>query len=184
MNENFELKKLISKKKIVRRISGLASQIGHDYSDQAILLIGLLNGSFVFLSDLVRELSQYHLTISVDFMRVASYGSETKSSEKPTLLQDISFHVRKKHVLLVDDILDTGHTLSFVIQYLNAFEPLSVKSCVFLDKPDRRQVNIHADYVGFTVPDVFVVGYGLDYQGRFREMPSISALQLPETVMK
>lgn len=182
MNEQIELKNIISKNKIQNRIMALASQIGHDYTDKPLFIIGLLNGSFIFLSDLVRELSRFDLTISVDFMRVASYGTGTVSSEKPTLLQDISLHVKNRHILLVDDILDTGHTLSFVIQYLNAFEPLSMKSCVFLDKPDRRKLSIYADYVGFTIPNVFVVGYGLDYQGRFREMPSISTLVLSKSV--
>lgn len=160
--------------KIHERVAELAGQIAEEYSNRPLMIIGLLNGCFIFLADLVRQLNTHQLSLIIDFMRVSSYGSETVTSGKPTLIQDIKIDVKGRHVLIVDDILDSGYTLHFVIRYLNAMDPLSLKTCVCLDKPSRRQLDIQADYIGFTVPDGYVVGYGLDYDGRFRECPDIS----------
>lgn len=176
MNQNIQFKTLFTEHQIQERVAQMAEEIASDYSDNTLMVVGLLNGSFVFLADLVRQLSKRHLSLTVDFMRISSYGSNTVTSGKPTLNQDFSFDVKDRHVLIVDDILDTGHTIEFVMKYLNAFHPLDIRSCVCLDKPERRQVDIGADYVGFIVPDVFVVGYGLDYNGRFREMSSIAII--------
>jgi len=176
MNGNIKLKTLITEKQIKQRVAALSREISAHYSGETLMIVGLLNGSFIFLADLVRQLNQYKLHLIVDFMRIYSYGSNTVTSGKPTLCQDVTIDVKGRHILIVDDILDTGHTIEYVIQYLSAFKPLSLRSCVCLDKTGRRQANVQADYVGFTIPDVFVVGYGLDYDGRFREIPDISIL--------
>jgi hypoxanthine phosphoribosyltransferase len=172
MQEPFRV--IFDAQKIHERVAELARQIAEEYGNRPLMIIGLLNGCFIFLADLVRQLNSHHLSLVIDFMRVSSYGSETVTSGKPTLMQDIKIDVKNRHILVVDDILDSGHTLHFVIRYLNAMDPRSLKTCVCLDKPSRRQLNIQADYVGFTVPDEYVVGYGLDYEGRFRECPDIS----------
>ncbi|MBN2104841.1 hypoxanthine phosphoribosyltransferase [bacterium] len=176
MNSNIKLKPLITEKEIKQRVAALAEEIGTQFSGNTLMIVGLLNGSFIFLADLVRQLNSYHLHLIVDFMRITSYGSNTVTSGKPTLCQDVSINVKERHVLIVDDILDTGYTLEFVVNYLKALDPFSLSVCVLLDKSERRQIDIRADYVGFTVPDAFIVGYGLDCDGRFREMPDIAVL--------
>ncbi len=173
-NENLTL--LISESKLKQRIKSLVKRIAHDLRGNELVVIGLLRGSFMFLSDLARMLYLQDIPLIIDFMIVSSYGSQTKSSGNVKLIRDISVNIEGKNVLLIDDILDTGQTLNFVAKHLIDKKPALLKSCVFLNKTVPRTVDFKPDYVGFTVPDSFVVGYGLDYNGRYRELPHISIL--------
>jgi hypoxanthine phosphoribosyltransferase len=176
MTPNMHLELLISEDKIRKRVSELAGQIASDYKGVTPTLIGVLNGSFMFLADLIRELNKSQLSLYVDFIRAASYGAGTVSSGAPEISLPNSLPVRNRPILLVDDILDTGFTFQAIRNEISRQYPSDIKSCVCLDKPARRKVNIEADYVGFTVPDTFVVGYGLDYDGQFRELSAVSVL--------
>ena len=174
------LEPLITEEKIKVRVQKLVETLVEDFTGDELVVIGLLKGSFMFLSDLVRLLYQHEIPLLIDFLTVFSYGSGTESSGEVRLDRDISVDVQNKRVLLVDDILDSGRTLYFVSKHLLKKNPLLLKTCVFLDKPSRRVVSFHADYVGFTVPDAFVVGYGLDYDGRYRELPHVAVLSMGE----
>jgi len=140
----------------------------------------VLKGSFMFTADLVRRLYEEKVPIQIDFLQVSSYGSGTESSGQLKLTRDISMDIRSHHVLLVDDILDTGRTSAFVHKHLKERDPAWLKTCMFLDKPARRVVPFKPDFVGFTVPDAFVVGYGLDFDGRYRERPDISLVRFKD----
>ncbi|MBN1782277.1 hypoxanthine phosphoribosyltransferase [bacterium] len=174
--DRIHLKPLISENDIRDRVKSLAREIVEDFTGASLTLIGLMNGSFMFMADLVRELNQYQVSMYVDFMRITSYGPSQITSGEPELCQDITLTIQNRHVLVVDDILDTGLTLQFVLNHLKILCPESMKTCVCLDKPGRRRVDLKADYTGFEIPDAYVVGYGLDYEGRFRDMPSVSVL--------
>jgi len=178
MNGNMHLTLLFSEEQIRERISELARQIVADYIDLTPVLIGVLNGSFIFLADLVRELNKNDLSCCVDFIRAASYGSGMTSSGDPRISPGNSFQVTDRHVLLVDDILDTGLTFQAIREEMVRQHPADIRSCVCFDRPGRRKVDIQADYVGFAVPEAFIVGYGLDYGGQFRELPFVSILSL------
>lgn len=164
---------LISEATIRTRVRALARQIEEDYRDRELVIVSLLNGTVLFLADLVRHLE---LPLRLDFMGVSSYGAGTTSREL-VFTKDLKLDVRGRHVLLVDDILDTGRTLHAVTQKLRELKPKSLKVCVFLEKKARREEKVRAHYVGFQVPDVFVVGYGLDYAERFRHLPFVGVLQ-------
>ncbi len=172
-NRSFSLLPLIAEEQIKNRIEILADQITSDLGFSDLVMIGLLNGSFIFLADTVRALHRRGMKIWVDFIRVESYGMGSESTGKVEMKYPLSLNIENRNVLLVDDILDTGHTLQFVTQYLQQKHPHVLKTCVLLDKPSRRKVSIQPDYVGFQVPDVFIVGYGLDYQYQFRELPGL-----------
>lgn len=169
-------KPLFKSGQIKQRIVSLAREIADDFRDAEPVVVGLLKGSFMFLSDLIRQIHQQDIPLFVDFMGVSSYGDSTESSGSVSLVLDVTMDVKDRPVLLVDDIIDTGRTLEFAQRHLMTKKPGLLKTCVLLDKPSRRAVSIQPDYVGFTVPDAFVVGYGLDYQGRYRELPFISIL--------
>ena len=154
----------------------LVDRMAADFEGDELHVIGLLRGSFMFTADLVRLLYRHHIPLIVDFMTVSSYGGGTESSGAVKMTRDIDIDLRGQQVLLVDDILDTGRTLDYASRRLAETQPASLKTCVFLDKPSRRVVPFEADYVGFTVPDFFVVGYGLDYDGRYRELPHLSVV--------
>lgn len=169
----FSLKQIISEKEIREKTEEMADRIAGDCPKEEIVVIGLLKGSFMFMADMVRLLHQRQISLQLDFMAVSSYGSST-SPGKLLMSRDISTNIWGRFVLLMDDILDTGKTMQFVHKHLMQLKPSDLKTCVFLDKPERRKVAYNANYVGFTVPDEFVVGYGLDYDNRYRELPYVA----------
>jgi hypoxanthine phosphoribosyltransferase len=164
---------MLSTERIARRVAELAAQISADFSDRPLLVVGVLKGAWVFMADLIRQLT---IPVRCDFVRVSSYGMETVSSGEPELLLDITEPIRGCDVLVVDDILDTGISSRWLRDHLQTKEPARVRLCVLLDKPVRRQADIQADYVGFTIPDRFVVGYGLDSGERWRELPYVGVV--------
>ena len=165
---------LFTQAQVAGRIREMAREITRDYAGKAPLVVGILRGSFIFMADLVR---QVELPLHLDFMSASSYGAGTVSSGKVNIRLDLQEDIAGRDVLLVEDILDTGNTLSKLVAELQARGPASLKLCVLLDKPDRRTKPIQADYVGFTIPDAFVVGCGLDYDQRYRNLPYIGILK-------
>ena len=165
---------LLSRQEIASAVQRLASEVRCDYSDTAPLLVGVLRGAFIFMADLVRALN---MAVTVDFVRISTYGSGTRSSGKPRIAQGLPSAIRGQQVLVVEDIVDTGITTRFLLDYLKKRGAASVKLCAMLSKPSRREVDVTIDYLGFTVPDVFVVGYGLDYAQRYRYLPDICVLE-------
>ncbi len=163
---------LFTRDKIQKRVEEMGRQIRSDYEDKKIMTISLLKGSFVFTADLVREID---LPIRVEFMITSSYGHATVNSGKVKIVQDIEADLSDYDVLVVDDIADSGVTLDFIMKHLAGKNPKSLASCVLLDKPSRRTTDIEADYVGFTIPDKFIVGYGLNYGHHYRNVPYIFA---------
>ena len=164
---------LITEAQLARRVKSLASEIENDFRGRELAIVSLLNGTVVFLADLIRQLN---LPLRLDFIGVASYGAGTESGEL-VFTKELRLDVRGRDVLLVDDILDTGKTLHRVLPKIRALRPRRVKTCVLLDKPARRVEKIHADYVGFAIPDFFVVGYGLDFAERHRNLPFVGVLK-------
>jgi hypoxanthine phosphoribosyltransferase len=166
---------LISATDIATRVDELAAQIDADYAEAGTLvLIGVLKGSFIFLSDLARRLTIPH---RIEFIAVSSYGDrESESAEAVRLLMDVRHPIEGAHAMLVEDIVDTGHTLVYLERLLAARSPASLKTCTLLHKPDRTEAHTDIDYLGFTIPDVWVVGYGLDYAERHRTLPYIGEL--------
>jgi len=163
---------LISKESLARRVRSLARQIERDFAKRDLVIIALLNGTVVFLADLLRRLS---LPLRLDFIGVSSYGGRTESDQL-VFTKELRLDVSGRDVLLVDDILDTGKTLSCVTAKLRRLGPRQIKICVLLDKPSRRVEQIAPDYIGFTIPNHFVVGYGLDYAERYRNLPFVGVL--------
>ncbi|HXB58913.1 MAG TPA: hypoxanthine phosphoribosyltransferase [Candidatus Acidoferrales bacterium] len=163
---------LITEEQIEKRILTLAREIERDFRGREMVVVSLLNGTVMFLADLMRHLN---LPLRLDFMGVSSYGSGTDSGEL-IFTKELRLDVRGRDVLLIDDILDTGKTLRHVLPKLRALKPRRIKICVLLDKPSRRVEKIHADYAGFEIPDYFVVGYGLDFAERYRNLPFVGVL--------
>jgi hypoxanthine phosphoribosyltransferase len=161
---------LIPQGEIARRVAELGFSIAADYAGKELVLVGLLKGAFPFIADLARSID---LDFQVSFMTVSSYGAGQVSSGEIKIVQDIDCPIEGKHVLIVEDIVDTGQTLARVIGHLQARSPASVRVCTMLDKPSRRVVDLAADYVGFAVEDLFVVGYGMDLGGLYRNLPYI-----------
>jgi len=164
---------LIHEEQIRKRVLELAREISRDYKGRDLVIVALLNGTVLFLADLIRHLA---LPLRLDFIGVSSYGQGTRSGEL-VFTKELRLEMRGRHVLLVDDILDTGRTLRRVSAVVRALKPRSLKVCVFLDKKARRTEKVHADYVGFEIPDYFVVGYGLDFAERYRNLPFVGVLQ-------
>jgi hypoxanthine phosphoribosyltransferase len=164
---------LLTEEQIHSRVAELAAELAADYHDKHPLLIGILKGSIVFLSDLMRKLS---IPLEMDLVCCSSYGQSATSSGRIELRMDLSRDLRGRHVVLVEDIVDTGLTLSRLIELLRDREPESLKVCCLLSKPSRRQTDVQVDYVGFEIPDEFVVGYGLDYAERYRWLPHLAVV--------
>ena len=168
---------LIPAQKLAERVQELAQEVSAEYSGKPLLVVGVLHGAYVFMADLVR-----HLTIPVrcGFMMVSSYGDDTVTSGRVKLQLDLTQSVEGEHLLLVDDIVDTGVSIAWLVDYLAKKKPASVRLCVLLDKPVRRRVPVKIDYVGFEIPDRFVVGYGIDRAGRHRELPYVGYVPTDE----
>jgi len=164
---------LFSGEEIQRRVAELGGQISADYAGKELLVVGILKGAMIFLADLVR-----HITVPTyfDFVAVSSYGASTQSSGVVRILKDIDRSIEGRHVLIVEDIVDTGLTLNYLVENFKSRGPAGVKVCTLLDKPSRRVVPVDIDYNGFVIPDEFVVGYGLDYNERYRNFPYIMVL--------
>lgn len=173
MYNNFE-KVLISEEKLQSRVKELAKQISDDYAGKNPFFVCILKGSVFFTTDLLRYLS---IPCQMEFMAVSSYGAGTKSSGEVKLVKDLNVPIEGKDVVIVEDIIDSGNTLSYLKRLLEQRNPTSVKICTLLDKPERRKVDLSADYVGFVIPDEFVVGYGLDYNEDYRQIPEICILK-------
>ncbi len=161
---------------VKKRMGEMVFEIARDCREKEMVIVGILKGSFMFFSDLVKLLYIHDIHPYIDFMILSSYGSSTTSSGKVKLDRDITTPLKRKQVLLIDDILDTGRTLSFAKGHLSRCHPEGIKTCVFLDKPSRRIAKIKADYRCFEIEDWFVVGYGLDWNNRFRDLPYVAAL--------
>jgi hypoxanthine phosphoribosyltransferase len=170
----------IPEERILGRVRELAALVSEDYRDRSPLLVGILKGSFVFLADLVRELS---IDIEIDFLSVSSYGTSTRSSGIVRIVKDLTEAVENRHVLLVEDIVDSGLTLKYLFDFLEEKGPASLAICALLDKKDARRVEVPLKYVGFGVPNEFLVGYGLDIAERFRHLRDVRALT-PDEVKK
>lgn len=164
---------LVTRREIALAVRKLGERITADYQGKNVILIGILKGAVVFFSDLIREID---LPISIDFMAVSSYGAATKSSGVVQVVKDINRDITGMDVLVVEDIVDSGMTLSYLKKYLSSRGAASIKIVTLLDKPERRRVDLKADYFCFTIPDEFVVGYGLDYAERYRNLPDIGVL--------
>jgi hypoxanthine phosphoribosyltransferase len=165
---------LVSAAALQQRVAELGEQISRDYTGRSLLLIGVLKGAVFFLSDLMRYLD---VPVEVDFMAVASYGSATDSSGVVRILKDLDAPIEDRDVLIVEDIVDSGLTLQYLLRNLGSRNPRSLEVCALLTKPDRRKVDLPTRYVGFEIPDRFVVGYGLDYAERHRNLPFVAALE-------
>ena len=173
MHQDVE-KILFSQEQLQARVRELGAQITRDYAGKEVAVAAILRGSYIFMADLTRAIE---LPITVDFMSVSSYGSGTSSSGQVEIKKDLSDPIEGKELLIVEDILDSGNTLYYLSDVLRARKPVSIRICTLLDKPDRRAKPIRADYVGFTIPDAFVVGYGLDYDEKYRNLPYIGILK-------
>ncbi len=165
---------LIDEEALTARVAELGAEVSADYADKDLLLIGVLKGAVFFLADLMRQLD---LQCEVDFMAVASYGSSTDSSGVVRILKDLDAPIEGRDVLIVEDIVDSGLTLQYLMRTLEARSPASLEVCALLTKPERRKVETPARYVGFEIPDKFAIGYGLDYAERYRNLPYVAALQ-------
>jgi len=165
------MKVLISEKRIAERIKSLAQEVRADYKDEVPIFIGILKGSFIFMADLVRE---YRAECELDFMAVASYGAGKSGTGVIRMVKDIGANIRKRHVLVVEDIIDTGLTSNYIRQYLALRQPKSIEFVALLDKHKARKIDINIKYTGFKIPTNFVVGYGLDYGERYRQLPYVA----------
>jgi hypoxanthine phosphoribosyltransferase len=167
---------LVQQDELAHRVDALGEQISADYAGRSLLLVGVLKGAMFFLSDLMRRLDT---DCEVDFMAVASYGSSTDSSGVVRILKDLDISIEGRDVLIVEDIVDSGLTLSYLLRTLRARDPATVEVCALLTKPERRKVDLPIRYTGFEIPNRFVIGYGLDHAERFRNLPYVAALEEP-----
>lgn len=164
---------LVTREEIAQAVAKLGRQITEDYQGKQLMLVGILKGAIVFFSDLLREID---LPVKTEFMAVSSYGASTKTTGVVNLVKDLTVDITGMHVLIVEDIVDSGMTLSYLSKYLSTRGAASIKIATLLDKPERRRVDLKADYFCFTIPDEFVVGYGLDYDEKYRNLPDIGVL--------
>jgi len=165
---------LVDRQQIAEKVKELGKRISSDYKDKQLVVVGVLKGGFIFLADLMREIT---IPVDVDFISVSSYGSATESSGVVRIIKDLDVDITGKHVLIVEDLVDTGLTLKHLKELLSTRKPLSVKICTAFDKPSRRKIEIDVDYDGIVVPDEFIVGYGLDYAGKYRNLPDVCTLK-------
>jgi hypoxanthine phosphoribosyltransferase len=165
---------LVQRDELEHRVRELAEEVSGDYADRELLLVGVLKGAVFFLSDLMRHLE---VDCEVDFMAVSSYGSSTDSSGVVRILKDLDVSIEGRHVLIVEDIVDSGLTLSYLLRTLRARNPASLEVCALLTKPERRKVDLPIRYVGFEIPNRFAIGYGLDHAERFRNLPFVAVLE-------
>ena len=165
---------LFSEEQLKTRVAEIAREIERDYQGKEVMLISVLRGSFIFMADLCRAID---LPCTLDFMSVSSYGSGTTSSGQVQITKDLSEDITGRHIIVVEDILDSGNTLSYLLKILEHRHPASIRLCTLLDKPDRRVKPVEVHYSGFTIPDAFVVGYGLDYAEKYRNLPYIGILK-------
>ena len=165
---------LYTEEELRSRVRELGSQISADYAGREPLLASVLRGSYIFMADLTRAI---RLNVTVDFMAVSSYGSGTASTGQVEIKKDLSDSIKGKDLIIVEDILDSGNTLYYLMDVLRARKPASIRLCTLMDKPERRVKPIKADYVGFTIPDAFIVGYGLDYAEKYRNLPYVGVLK-------
>ena len=166
---------LIEEEKLNKRIAELGAQISSDYAGQEVTMICILKGSVFFTCELAKRIT---IPVALDFMSVSSYGSSTVSSGKIEVKKDLDESIENKNIIIIEDIIDTGRTLKYLLEDLRKRNPKSLKLCTMLDKPDRRVVEVVTDYTGFEIPDEFVVGYGLDYDQKYRNLPYIGILDL------
>ncbi len=174
MYEEILEKVLFSKEQLAERIKDLAKRLDEDYAGKKPLMVAILKGSVMFFTDLIREM---RLPLSIDFMSISSYGNGVKSSGEVKMIKDLDNKIEGKDVVIVEDIVDSGYTMKYLKHLLEARNPASIKICALLDKPSRRETDVHVDYTGFEVGNEFVVGYGLDYAGLYRNIPFIGVLK-------
>lgn len=165
---------LMSEETLHKRVCELGETISRDYAGKEVLMVGVLRGAFVFMADLARAIT---IPLAIDFMAVSSYGASTSSSGVVRIIKDFDENVEGKHILIVEDIIDSGLTLKYLYNQILSRKPASVRICTLLDKPERRKTDVPVDYNGFSIPDAFVVGYGLDYAERYRNLPYIGVLK-------
>ncbi len=170
-------KPIITQEEMQKRIQELGSQISSDYEDKPLIVIGILKGAFAFCADLARAI---RLPLKMDFLIVSSYGAKDHSSGKVKIISDLTENIEGQHILIVEDIVDSGLTVSYLKKSLLVKSPQSIKVCTLLNKPDRRKTDVSIEYVGFTIPNHYVVGYGLDYQNKYRNLPYIAVLDVSE----
>lgn len=168
---------LISEEDVDKRIQEIGEQISKEFEGQEVHLICVLRGGSFFMCELAKRIT---VPVTLDFMQVSSYGSETKSSGVVKIVKDLDDPVNDKNVIVVEDIIDSGRTLSYLLEMIRKRGPKSMTLCTLLDKPERRVVDVHVDYTGFEIPDKFVIGYGLDYDQRYRNLPYIGVVELDE----
>ena len=174
MNMTDKISVLISEEKVEKKIQELAEQITRDYEGKQVHLICVLKGSIFFTCELAKRIP---LPVTLDFMSVSSYGDATESSGRVRIVKDLDESIENKDVIVIEDIIDSGRTLSYLMDMLSARKPASLKLCTLLDKPERRVTDVSVDYIGFEIPDKFVVGYGLDYGQRYRNLPYIGVVE-------
>lgn len=175
MKENIRV--MIPADRIKERVEQLGAEISADYQGKTVHLIGILKGSIFFMCDLAKNIT---VPVTMDFMSVSSYGSGTRSSGVVKLIKDLDEPIEGKNVIVVEDIVDSGHTLDYLLPNLLSRHPASLKLCTLLDKPDRREVDVDVDYQGFQIPDEFVLGYGLDYDQRYRNLPFVGVMSFED----
>jgi hypoxanthine phosphoribosyltransferase len=175
--EKYRLTPCISAEELEKQVNRLADQINHDYTGKQLVLVGILKGSIVFLADLMRRLT---MPVEIDFVRMSSYGMGAESCGTVHISKDVELSIQDHHVLIVEDIIDTGYTLRYLVDHLASRHPKSVKVCALIDKYERRKVDFQADYVGIRLEKGFIVGYGLDYAEKHRNLPAICEVQFDE----
>ena len=168
------IKVLISEEALQERIKEMGAQLTADYAEGDLFIVGILKGAFIFMADLIRSID---LPLAVDFVAISSYGSGTKQTGVVRILKDLDSTIEGKDVLIVEDIIDSGLTLKYLVENLQSRKPRSLRICTLLDKPERREVEISTDYTGFVIPNLFVVGYGLDFDERYRNLPYIGVFK-------